>query len=56
MNDRKVMKSYKHALTLGRALCSFCNRPLTASDEVAVIGKRSKAVIHRDCAILECEP
>ena len=56
MNNRKILKSYEYALRHDRAVCSYCNALLTASDKVTVIGNQSKSVVHFDCAILESEP
>jgi len=55
MSKHGLIRAYKFALKHGKARCAFCNKPLTAQDEVSITGKRSKVVVHKDCASLESE-
>lgn len=55
MSEHDAIRAYRFALKKGYARCAFCNKPLTAQDEVSITGKRSKVVVHKDCASLESE-
>ena len=55
MTTHNVIRAYRFNLKNGHARCAFCNKPLTAQDEVTIIGKQAKAVVHNDCATLESE-
>lgn len=55
MTTHNVIRDYKFALKTGRAKCSFCNKPLTAQDEVTITGERAKVIVHKTCAAMENE-